>query len=108
MLPRRNVLAEATMDESSLIPVGRFWLPEMQGTEEDWTGIIKQHARRKIQNRLNQRARRGYPEFHTTMATLFGLLDAMNRWSLTSAPRRPPNASRPIEKRPVARRRWTP
>ncbi|PKS09639.1 hypothetical protein jhhlp_004258 [Lomentospora prolificans] len=46
------------MDESSLIPVGRFWLPEMQGTEEDWTGIIKQHARRKIQNRLNQRARR--------------------------------------------------
>lgn len=41
--------------------------PRLLGTEEDWTGITSSTERRKLQNRINQRAYSGYNirmEFH--------------------------------------------
>lgn len=36
-------------------------LTEIQTAEEDWTGKTSQSERRKLQNRLNQRARSEFP-----------------------------------------------
>lgn len=47
--------------DSEAIPLAQ--MPQQVGVrkpEDDWTGVISQNERRKLQNRLNQRAYRAY------------------------------------------------
>lgn len=36
-------------------------LPEVQDAQDDWTGVTSAATRRRLQNRLNQRAQRPSP-----------------------------------------------
>lgn len=48
-------------DQVPTIPVQQLpQLAELRSVEEDWTGSTGPAKRRKLQNRLNQRARREY------------------------------------------------
>jgi len=42
-------------------------IPQAQDKEDDWTGLADATARRKRQNRLNQRAYSGFDDFFLLM-----------------------------------------
>lgn len=66
-------------DDNESVPIELAWSsqrPELRDAKEDWTGVTNPAERRKLQNRLNQRARRKHQtlKLNESECMLIGIL----------------------------------